>query len=113
QFARFVGGCLAVDAARVALAIMDAARLFGELRADIIAVGFDLLAQFDERRPELRRRDRRARLARAADARRHQRFLDLRLTAFRARNLARLQVSFISFAIPKTAFELMPRCAAQ
>ena len=48
--ARFGRRRLAIDAARLGLAAMDAARLFGEARADIVAVGLDLLAQLLQRR---------------------------------------------------------------
>src|SRR5437868_604265 len=43
-----VGG-LAVDAALVAFAVMDLARLLGELRPDMLAVLLDLLAQLEQR----------------------------------------------------------------
>src|SRR5438046_67806 len=82
EFSRLLFARLAVDAVRVDFAIMDTPGFFGKSVADVIAMGLDLLPNLTQRRAKLRRRDRRRGLSRAAEARRHHRFLDRSLTAF-------------------------------
>src|SRR5207302_10519947 len=76
QRLRFVAARLAIDAVRIGLAVMDAARLLGKALADIIAVLFDLPAHFHQRGAHLRPRYRRALLARAGRMPRHPAPLD-------------------------------------
>src|SRR5215472_7698875 len=75
ELARLVLAGLAINAVGIDLAVMDATRLLGKTIADIIAIRLDLPAQLDQSRPELRRRNRRQGLSRAAEARRHDRLL--------------------------------------
>src|SRR5207247_7366752 len=88
EIARLILARLAIDAVRIDLAVMDAAGLLGKPIADVIAIGLDLLPQLDQRRAELRRRDRRHCLARPSEARCHHRFLDRGTDAFGAPDLA-------------------------
>src|ERR1700730_11624634 len=66
---RFLATRLAIDAVRVGLAVMDAARLLGKALADIVAVFFDLPPHFHQGGAHLRRRYRRALAPRAAAVR--------------------------------------------
>src|SRR5258708_36505087 len=54
RFGLLVAG-LAIDAALVALAVVDLARLLGKLVADMLAVLLDLLAHLDQGFPQLLR----------------------------------------------------------
>src|SRR5690606_18564126 len=59
ELSGLLGRGVAVDATRVGLAVMDLARLFGELVPDIVAGGFDMpakLAQLVDQRGLARRR---------------------------------------------------------
>ena len=107
EFARLVGAGLAVNAARVGLAIVNLARLFGELRTDIVAIFLDLLTQRDQRLPHLHRRHRRPRSRAFPMLGRHQRLLDLRVAAFRAGDLARLLLRLTGRAIAEPRFEFV------
>src|SRR5262249_6177718 len=92
---------------------MDAARFLGKARADIVAIGFDLTAQFQQRRPHLRRRDRRLPLAGAADVRRHDGLLDPRIAAMRASDLAGLLLRLETLAVAEPRFEFVAGSASQ
>src|SRR5688500_2648133 len=134
----FVAG-LAVDAALVALAVMDLACFLGELVADMLAVLLDLGAHLDQRLAQLlghvprqrrhllllwRRRGRRCRrvgrrlldldlLGAFAQPRRHRRARDLGLAAYGAADQGFLLLPFVGLAVLEPAFELVALGAAQ
>src|SRR5258707_100884 len=64
---------LAVNAARISLAVMNAACLFGETLAYIVAIRLDMAPQLLQGFAQVGRRRRRLGLARARHARRHRR----------------------------------------
>src|SRR5215510_13224986 len=122
----FFGG-LAVDAALVAFAVMNLARLLGELVADVLAVLLDMLADFDEclaqflrhvslkrrhllllRRRHWRRHPSRSfdglLLAALAQARRHRRALDFGVAANRAADQQFLLLALVGLAVLEPAF---------
>src|SRR3954462_10979667 len=113
QFARFLGGRLAIDAARIDLAVMDFARLLGEALADIVAIRFDLTAQFEQGRAHLSRRQRRDVLVRTPDIRRHQRLFDPVIAAGRTGDLARLLLRIEGIAAAEPALEFVLGVATQ
>src|SRR6266851_4938096 len=128
---------LAIDAALVALAVVDLARLIGELVADMLAVLLDLLAHLEQgfaqllrhvpghgchllllRRGSWRRSgsgrhfDVRL-LAAFAEARRHQGTRDLGVAAHGAADQGLLFLAFVGLAVLEPAFELVAFGAAQ
>src|SRR5262245_34143103 len=115
EFLGFVVGRLAVDIAVGDLAMMDAAGLFGELGADIVAVGFDVGAQFLQlplHLGQLRRLPVRY-LATLADARRHGRFLDLVAAAGRTGDRPGLGLAVIGGVVAEPSLEHMALGAAE
>src|SRR5258708_22532752 len=136
-----VGG-LAIDAALVALAVVDLARFLGELRPDMLAVLLDLLAQLQERLAHLlghmlgqrrhllllRGRCRSGRrcglrlrfdhglahlVTSPADARRHAGARHLAVAAHGAADQGLLFLSFVGLAVLEPALELVALGAAQ
>src|SRR5882757_8494279 len=135
RFGLLVAG-LAVDAALVALAVMDLARLLGELAADMLAVLLDLLAHLEQGFAQLlrhvlghgrhllllRRRSSRSRgnrrfdvrpLASFAEARRHGRAGDLGVAAHGAADQGLLFLAFVGLAVLEPALEFVAFGAAQ
>src|SRR5262249_18312683 len=124
---RFRLARLAVDAARLGLLVVDAPGLLGELRADIVAVALDVLAELAEEAHGLRQLlllgrggggrggvGWRGGAARAAGhCRRHQRLLDLLVAAGRAAQHASLALLVVGRAVAEPSLELMPGLAAQ
>src|SRR5439155_7311014 len=112
QGLRFVVARFAIDAVRIDLAVMNAARLLGKALADVIAIGLDLAAHLRKRGEHLSRRDWRL-IARASDIGRHQRLLDLRIAAIRTGDLARLLLRLKPVAVAEPALEFMAGSASQ
>src|ERR1700730_85324 len=110
---RFLAAGLAIDAVRVGLAVMDAARLLGKALADIVAFLFDLPPHFHQGGAHLRRRYRQVSVARAADIRCHQRLLDLGVAAIRAGDLAGPGLCLEALAVAEPGLEFVAGRAAQ
>src|SRR5215469_2283907 len=112
QFPRILFAGLAIDAMRVDFTIMDPPGFLGKAVADVITMRLDLPTHLEQRRPELRRGDRRS-FPRARQAWRHHRLFYRRIAAFRARNLAGLLLCLEAVPVTKPPLEFMAVRTAQ
>src|SRR5690242_1844114 len=93
---------------------MDAARLFGEAIADMLAIGFDLPAQLLQHLPYLpRRRWRCLGHWRAGHSRRHRGLFDGGIAAIRASHLLPATLPVEGGAVTEPGFEFVPGRASQ
>jgi hypothetical protein len=108
QFGGIVFGCLAVDIAMLRLAIVNFTGFFGKFSANIIAIGLNALAEFNEHAPHLLRCEfYRLPAARFGNAGRHDRFLDLLAPADGTGDRFLCCLFLICHAISKPGFENM------